>query len=122
MPAHILVSDNRYLYSTIYETMFTTVQAPNVALQTKTSPYLKPYHAAELVDPLIAQITAARWTSVISNDELLRQLLHSYFLHHYCWNMVFHKDCFLEDMVAGKEQFCSRLLVNSILAAACVSA
>ena len=46
------------------------------------------------------------------------ELLNSYFLHHYTIYMGFHKDYFLEDLANGRTQFCSPLLVNTLLAAA----
>lgn len=33
----------------------------------------------------------------------------------------FHKDYFLDDMLAGSSNFCSPLLVSAILAVGCVS-
>jgi hypothetical protein len=80
------------------------------------SMYLKPYHAAELVDPLL-DVSVSSWTSVISDNELLRHLLSAYFIHQHPRFFPFHKDIFLRDMGGGRTRFCSPLLVNAVLAA-----
>lgn len=83
--------------------------------------YLKPYHAAEVWDSLVDSAEPSKWTSVIKDNALLRNLLRIYFLHDYIWFTAFQKDYFLSDMIAGRRQFCSSLLVNAVLAIACVS-
>jgi len=90
-----------------------------VALQ---SNYATPLPAAEIIDALLAEAKPSKWTSVSSNDLLLRKLLDDYFMYEYPWQFLFHKDCFLEDMISGGDRFCSPLLVNALLAKACVSA
>jgi hypothetical protein len=73
-----------------------------------------------MVEPLMEKLTAEPWTRVISDDRLFRRLLCSYFCYpHPCGPFV-HKDLFLEDMAAGRTSFCSPLLVNAMLANACV--
>ncbi|KAK4225056.1 hypothetical protein QBC38DRAFT_511316 [Podospora fimiseda] len=81
--------------------------------------YLKPYHAAEIYDFLVDSAEPSKWTSVIKDNALLRNLLRAYFLHDYIWFTAFQKDYFLSDMIAGRRQFCSSLLVNAVLAIAC---
>ncbi|KAK4163892.1 hypothetical protein QBC43DRAFT_54916 [Cladorrhinum sp. PSN259] len=81
--------------------------------------YVKPYHAAEVYDPLLDSAEPSKWTSVIKDNALLRNLLRAYFLHDYIWFTAFQKDFFLSDMIAGRRQFCSSLLVNAVLAIAC---
>lgn len=51
----------------------------------------------------------------------MRDLLHLYLLHEYHWLTCFPKDHFLDDMLSESERFCSSLLVNAVLAQACVS-
>ncbi len=113
IPDFLLTPENVYLSSAIYMT----------AGQSETSSqdpvYTIPFHAAEVVDPLIDQATAAPWTIVISDNKLLRRLLRGFFQHAYAEWFPFHKDLFLSDMVSGKGNFCSALLVNAILANAC---
>jgi hypothetical protein len=86
----------------------------------RQSNYAKPLFAAEVVDPLLAQARPSQWTNVSSNDLLLRRLLEGYFLFEYSWDFVFQKDYFLQDMVSGGTTYCSPLLVNALLAKACV--
>ena len=126
MPAS-LFHNNPYLDSTIFEAVFGSSQQidrdsrDKVTRETYQSPFLKPYHAAEVIDPLLDQVTVSDWTTVISDDQMLRRLLRAYFLNHHPWAFPFHKDCFLEDMAAGRTELCSALLVNAVLAVACVS-
>lgn len=82
--------------------------------------YLMPYHAAELVEPRTSALDIAQWTAVSADNTLLRELLEVYFIFEYPYHAYFHKDFFLEDMTNGRTRFCSRLLVNAVLAAAWV--
>lgn len=124
MPASILVPDNLYLRSFVYETTF---RAPpshgfnNDSLREGYGDdrYLKPYHAAQVVEPNFSNVTISKWTSVTSDDQLLRRLLNAYLYYQHPWTAAFHMDCFLKDMAAGRSRFCSSLLVNAVLAAAC---
>lgn len=129
IPAHILASDNPYLYSLTYEGNFKPQKRPT-SLQKAvvsfgdglaSSRYVKPYHAAKLVDPRLDLVRPSNWTSVCDNDDLMRKLLHLYIQYEYQWFTCFHKDQFLDDMLSGSTRFCSSLLVNSVLAQACVS-
>jgi hypothetical protein len=94
---------------------------PHANVISRQSNYAKPLFAAEMVDPLLTDARPSQWTQVSSNDGLLRKLLEGYFMFEYSWDFVFHKDYFLEDMGAGGTRFCSPLLVNALLAKACVS-
>ncbi|KAL7626163.1 hypothetical protein AAE478_002933 [Parahypoxylon ruwenzoriense] len=124
MPASILVSDNLYLRSFVYETTF---RAPpsysfsqNPQLQGYDDDrYLKPYHAAQVIDPNFDNVDVSKWTTVSSDDQLLRRLLNSYLYYQHPWTAAFHMNYFLRDMTTGRKRFCSSLLVNAILAAAC---
>ena len=90
-------------------------------LTARQSNYTMPFFAAEMVDPLLSQAKPSIWTRVFSNDVLLRKLLESYFMFEYPWEYIFQKEFFLEDMVSGARRYCSPLLVNAVLAKACVS-
>ncbi|KAL8372910.1 hypothetical protein RB599_000234 [Gaeumannomyces hyphopodioides] len=81
--------------------------------------YQVPFHAGKLAEPRLDLIKASRWTSVTSSDTLVRDLLELYFLHEFTSCCLFHVDHFLNDMVSGRERYCSPLLVNAILALAC---
>jgi len=85
------------------------------------SPYTKPYHAAELIEPFLSSAKPSEWTTVCADDELMRKLLAFYFLNEYQWFPVFQKDYFLQDMATGRQGCCSSLLVNCVLAIATVS-
>jgi hypothetical protein len=82
--------------------------------------YQIPYHAAQMVDPRLSSVKAARWTSVTNDDGLVSRLLAVYFQFEYSRTRLFQKDLFLDDLVRGRRRFCSPLLVNCILANAAV--
>jgi len=82
--------------------------------------YQVPYHAAEVADPHLDAIKIKKWTSVIDDDKLLRKLVQTYFLKEYPFFPAFQKDYFLQDMLSGRKQYCSPLLVHAVLASACV--
>jgi hypothetical protein len=82
--------------------------------------YQMPYHAAEMIDPRLSSVKAAKWTSVTTDDALVVKLLAVFLQYEYPRTRVFQKDLFLDDLVQGKTNFCSSLLVNCILANAAV--
>jgi len=123
MPAFILVENNPYLTSMVYEKTFRASEPASIA-GTKESAmnlYLMPYSSALMADPLLSRIMTANWTSVITDNNLLRQLLGAYFVYQHPSFVYLHKDQFLQDMADGRHRFCSPLLVNAILAAGCQS-
>ncbi|KAH7147859.1 hypothetical protein DER46DRAFT_514185 [Fusarium sp. MPI-SDFR-AT-0072] len=100
--------NNPYLNSMLYEaaSLYSQHQTSETNLpghlailgsEEQRSLYLKPFHAAQVFDPLLSDVKVSAWTSV-----------------------SFHKDLFLEDMAARRKDFCSSLLVNITLAYACV--
>ncbi|KAI1410532.1 hypothetical protein F5Y13DRAFT_201990 [Hypoxylon sp. FL1857] len=124
MPASILVPDNLYLRSFVYETTFRAPPSHGFANDSHREGYgddryLKPYHAAQLVEPNFSSINISRWTNVTSDDNLCRRLLNAYLYYQHPWTAAFHMDYFLKDMARGRTRFCSSLLVNAVLAAAC---
>ncbi|PHH77880.1 hypothetical protein CDD80_102 [Ophiocordyceps camponoti-rufipedis] len=93
--------------------------APEARFRRLSSPYLKPFHAAQLIEEKLSDLRPSKWTLVVSDDALLRRLLSVYFLREYPYLAMFHKDYFLQDMATGRPRFCSRLLVHAVLARAC---
>ena len=128
------VPNNPYLDSLIFEaaSLYSTDQYSNLStpdsssLPTNLSSndhqslYLKPFHAAQVVDPLLFDVRISLWTAVCDDDMLMRDLLGVFFRCEYHFTAAFQKDYFLEDMAAQRQDFCSSLLVNVILAYACV--
>ncbi|OPB40292.1 Zn2Cys6 transcriptional regulator [Trichoderma guizhouense] len=82
--------------------------------------YLKPFHAAEVIDPRLTDAKISSWTSVCKDDVLMRRLLSVFLRCEYHFTSAFQKDYFLDDLVANRKEFCSSLLVNIVLAYACV--
>lgn len=130
MPRVLLTPSNPYVTSLMYTTIYsgsstTTSDSPSESqddmdYNMKESPYLKPYALAELVDSRLDNVSPSKWTAVISDDAFLRMLLKLYFQFEHHFYSCFHKDLFLDDMMAGETNFCSELLVNAVLALACV--
>ncbi|GKU05642.1 nitrogen assimilation transcription factor nit-4 [Fusarium langsethiae] len=123
--------DNPYMKSLIYEAaslysygdgpeLTTPSGVTDLASEEQRSLYLKPFHAAQVFEPLLNDAKISRWTNVSKNDILMRDLLRVMFRCEYQFTAAFHKDLFLQDLVAGRKDFCSSLLVNAILAYACV--
>lgn len=134
MPRFLLTPSNEYLQSPIYDVSFGDKTSKErstarklLGLEETESmpyfshiPYFSPYHAASIVDPRLRKIKPSDWTVVSEDDNLMRAMLHHFFMYEYQWHTSFQKDYFLDDMVSGGRQFCSPLLVNSILAHASV--
>jgi hypothetical protein len=89
---------------------------------TYKSAYLMPFHAANVVEPLLSNVRPSDWTSVSKDDAWMRDLLGVWFRCEYSFASAFQKDLFLEDMASHSQDFCSELLVNVVLAYCCVSA
>lgn len=128
MPDYLLGTGNPYLTSLMYEGTSSRSPSNTPSATVRRSPmadgeakYRIPYHAAEIVEPRIDSAKPSEWTVVPVSDEILRELLRAYFHYEYPLLTFFNKDHFLDDMVAKRQQFCSPLLVNAVLAAACVS-
>jgi hypothetical protein len=126
MPAFLNDPRNPYLQSLLHKAILSPSglqlrQAGNTASKGKrTAHYLEPYQAATIVDARLDTVKPSLWTRVSDNDASMRKLLRLYFHYEYEWLSFFHKDHFLDDMLSGSEMFCSSLLVNAVLAVACV--
>lgn len=128
IPSYLLTSDNPYTNTFVHEYSFgqeqkSRDQAALGSLNTNRygGTYWTPYHVAELVDPNLEVVKPSLWTTASSDDALMRKLLRLYFIREYHTGPFFQKDYFLEDMAAGRNQYCSSLLVNAVLTYACVS-
>lgn len=120
--------NNPYLNSLVYKSNFGPTFSitqygsdPMASTTERLRMYDTPFHTVQLVDPKLNAVEPSKWTAVISDDVLLRKLLEIYFIYEYPSFPFFHKDYFLDDMAIGRTRFCSSLLVNSVLASACVS-
>lgn len=145
MPENLLADDNPYLQSLIYEAAaiypvpkqstapkdHSWSQHMPFELSAETylqghdfkpheTVYLKPYHAAEVVDPRLSNVKISSWTSVCDDDVLMRKIINAWLRCEYHFTAAFQKDLFFEDMTAQRQDFCSSLLVNVILGYACV--
>ncbi|KAI0845263.1 hypothetical protein F5Y00DRAFT_265794 [Daldinia vernicosa] len=125
MPPFLNQWYNPYLQSTVYEKTSTQSHQPQTYIEIlrdvaeeSQKMYLAPYHTVELVDPRISSMDVSSWTTVSSDNPMLRILLQIYFVFIYPFHPCFHKDLFLDDMFIGSKRFCSHLLVNAVLGAA----
>ncbi|PHH86631.1 hypothetical protein CDD83_9949 [Cordyceps sp. RAO-2017] len=82
--------------------------------------YLKPFHAADLAEPRLSKTKPSAWTSVCDDDAFMNGLLAAWFRSEYSSQSPVHKNFFLEDMASQRSTFCSSLLVNAVLAYACI--
>ena len=123
--------DNPYLKSMLYETAsvysyrggpeLTTPSVPaELTSGEEKSLYLKPFHAARVVELLLTDAKISKWTPVCKDDELMRELIRALLRCEYQFTAAFQKDLFLQDLSAGRKSFCSPLLVNVLLGYACV--
>ena len=133
MPGDYTVN-NPYLESLIYETssLYSPDGSPaqsrhtaagdiaNLMSEEYQQLYLKPFHAAEVIDPRLSDAKISSWTNVCKDDVLMRDLLGEWLRCEYHFTAAFQKDLFLEDMAAQRKDFCSSLLVNVVLGYACV--
>ncbi|KAI1084060.1 hypothetical protein F5B20DRAFT_364446 [Whalleya microplaca] len=125
MPAYLGRLQNPYLESILYDKIGRLSSQPPISPEMMRDTigehqkmYLVPYHAVELAEPRILSIDVSSWTTVSSDNPMLRVLLAVYFLFEFPFHPYFHKDLFLDDMLRGSREFCSPLLVNAVLAAA----
>jgi hypothetical protein len=70
-------------------------------------------------DPRLASTRG--WTSVTSDTQILVSILSTWTTREYSYYHYLDRDAFLDDMAGGRSDFCSELLVNALLASACVS-
>lgn len=77
----------------------------------------------KLCDNPLFQVPCKPWTKVTKDDHLVSGLVSLYFTWDHPIMQVVDQEMFLHDMTAGdlSSEFCSPVLVNSILAVACVS-
>ncbi|KAM0335520.1 hypothetical protein ACHAQA_000568 [Verticillium albo-atrum] len=122
MPSHLYVPSNPYVGSLLHLRTIEDASAPRRASNNQSDPwkiYDVPFHAASVVEPRLDKVTASRWTTVTTSDTLVQTLLRTYLQCEFPYNCFFDLDPFLDDLAAGREKYCSPLLVNAILASAC---
>lgn len=131
MPSYLLVHQNPYLQSSLWGATWTpeekrhdllsdSVNLPYNVGQSANAAYYKPFQAAELVEPLLSRVTAARWTTLNLSDALFRDLLSNFILYIHPLLYCFHVPLFLQDMANETTRFCTPLLVHAVLGAAYV--
>lgn len=125
IPGVLMTTDNPYIASLVYKIMPHQASHFTATIGSGASDYLAlydaPYHTVQMINADIDAAVPSKWTAVSSDNQLLRELLRSYFTFAYPFFAFFHKDHFLRDMLSGKRRFCSSLLVNCVLAVGCVS-
>ncbi|KAI9880982.1 MAG: hypothetical protein M1830_009476 [Pleopsidium flavum] len=69
--------------------------------------------------PLRNNNPSESWTRATQDAEFVGHLMGLYFCWQHPFYVLFSKECFLHDMARGRSKYCSPLLVNALLAAAC---
>jgi hypothetical protein len=117
---------NPYLSSVLYEAV-SNPSSPRTESHSKDDDnksheprYSVPYHAATNIDVRIKNVQPSKWTSVSTDDDMMRELLDVYFICEYTSFPFVHKDHFLDHMALELNEFCSPVLVNAIFALAWV--
>ncbi|KAF5677558.1 nitrate assimilation regulatory nirA [Fusarium heterosporum] len=125
MPEYLQTRDNPFMKSLIHE-WSERDDASSIAVPRRLeddlghrAQYLRPHHAAAIIDSRLDEIVPSKWTNVNASDTIMRSFIRAYFLQEYDWFTFFHKDYFLDDMIKGSRTFCSPLLVNAVLAVGC---
>lgn len=75
-----------------------------------------------LCDIPVLRVPAKPWTRVTEDDQLVSHLISLYFTWDHPLSQIIDQGMFIEHMNKGgaRSEFCSPLLVNSVLAMACV--
>ena len=103
------VPDNSYLDTLIYEatSLYPIHQSSNSSASDRSTLftdlssddyqnlYLKPFHAAQVVDPLLSDVRISLWIAVCDHDVLMRDLLAVFFRCEYHLTAAFQKKLFL---------------------------
>ncbi|KAF5247562.1 hypothetical protein FANTH_6313 [Fusarium anthophilum] len=115
------IANNPYATSLVCTIKFDSPLSTTPSLPTSEARalYDAPYSTAHIVSSILEACRPSQWTTVSSNDDLLREILRGYFTSVYVFLLFSYKDYFLHDMKRGSQRFCSPLLVNSVLAAGC---
>lgn len=74
-----------------------------------------------IIDDRLKGVNFQAWTKVPIPNELAATLISMYLEIDHPWCPLFDADLFLNDCMQEKTHFCSSLLVNALLAWACVS-
>jgi hypothetical protein len=72
------------------------------------------------VDDRLLRIKASKWTNVTHDDSTVVNLIAMYLSWEHCTFRIFDEDYFIDQLVGGKTDYCSSLLVNAICAIATV--
>ncbi|KAK7960450.1 hypothetical protein PG988_011664 [Apiospora saccharicola] len=72
----------------------------------------------ELYDDRYQRIKAFDWTTVTDSDTVVRNLISLYLSWDHATMRLFDEELFLDQMAAGKRDYCSPVFVNALLAAA----
>lgn len=78
-------------------------------------------NAIDTVDARLEQLDITPWTNIAISNRFAAEAITLYLQMNQPWWAFFDTDLFLEDLIRGQTRFCSRLLVNAILAWSTVS-
>lgn len=107
--------DDQYSHDILLEEQASQNARPNVRRKIMS--------VEQLTDTPVYRVSARPWTAVTDDDELVSHLISKYFTwNHQTLNWI-NRELFIRDMRSSNlgSMFCSPLLVNAMLAQACVS-
>jgi hypothetical protein len=84
---------------------------PTQLFQTRRSSLTERY-----IDDRLALVDISRWTDVPVSDQVAATVLSLYLETYQPFLGLFDSDLFLDNLVSGETRFCSRLMVNAVLA------
>ncbi|SCO86144.1 uncharacterized protein FRV6_10271 [Fusarium oxysporum] len=121
IPKHLLIEGNVCLNSLLYYATSPSSQGRKAIDSSSETGRCEPDGTSQHTNPA-DKIRTTPWTRVISDNELLKRLICSYFQYPHPCGPVVQKDLFLQDMAAGQNRFCTPLLFNAMLSIGCESA
>ena len=92
--------------------------APPTSLEAILHPSPSATMTDTTIDPRLA--SAKDWTAVTSDINILVDLFSAWTVREYSYYHYLDREAFLDDMASGRTEYCSALLVNALLASACV--
>ena len=115
MPPYLIQPWNNYLKSPLFEWAAVDdaeeepdMQETGHAGVGARDPFLKPFHAAEVIEVQLGSVEPSKWTTVCADNNLMRKILAAYIRQDYVFLTMFHKDSFFADMAAMRKQFARR--------------
>ncbi|KAF4554907.1 Hypothetical protein D9617_3g019760 [Elsinoe fawcettii] len=103
------------LLSTPDSTVMLEQKSSRIATVSTGAPLSSMSESRPLADDRLALVQPSMWTSVQISRIEMANLLSAYLSWHHTEFRFFDEEAFIQDLISGEKQYCSRLLVSSIL-------